>query len=108
MPSSVPLGPGRLGMCLTYMILVGLAGGDILRQTHDVWVSLDPENMTTSAGDVLVRIVRSRAEFPIVAFLKKPIAVDATPDRSPFPYELIALNRSRAASLPRLGSLRMP
>lgn len=77
-------------------------------KTHDVCVSFDPENITTSAGDVLVITVRSLAELPIAAFLKNPIAVSATPDRSRLLYELIALNRSCAASLARFGSLSTP
>lgn len=64
--------------------------------------------MITSAGDVLVTNVRCRAELPIVAFLKNPIAVVAIDDKSRWPYELITLNRSRAASLARFGSFRMP
>lgn len=78
------------------------------RKTHEVCVSFDPENITTSAGDVLVITVRSRAELPPAAFLKNPIAVCATLDKSPVPYDCNALNRSSAASLARLGSLRMP
>lgn len=51
--------------------------------TYEVCVSFEPENMTTSAGEVFVRTVRSRAESPRAAFLKKPMAVWATPPRSP-------------------------
>lgn len=76
--------------------------------SHDVCVSLEPENITTSAGEVLVNTVRWRAESPLVAFLKKPIAVCAMLPRSPRPYESIAVKRSSAASLARLGSLRVP
>lgn len=64
--------------------------------------------MTTSAGEVFVMTVLCRAELPMAAFLKNPIAVDAIPDRSPFPYEFSALKRSWAASLARLGSFRIP
>jgi hypothetical protein len=64
--------------------------------------------MTTSAGDVLVTTVRWRAESPFAAFLRNPIAVMATPLRSPFWYEPRALNRSCAASLARFGSFKMP
>lgn len=71
-------------------------------------MSFDPENMTTSPGDVLVITVRCRAEFPMLAFLKNPMAVVAIPDKSRWLYESITLNRSRAASLARLGSLRTP
>jgi hypothetical protein len=63
-------------------------------ETYDVCESFDPENMVTSAGDVLVMRLRSRAEPPMVAFLKKPIAVVATPPKSPFSYALKALKRS--------------
>lgn len=71
-------------------------------------MSLDPENMTTSAGDVFVITVRCRAESPIAAFLKNPMAVCAMPLRSPLPYALIALKRSVAASFAKLGSFRIP
>lgn len=55
------------------------------RATYEVWVSLEPENMTTSAGEVFVMTVRWRAVSPLAAFLKKPIAVCATLLRSPLP-----------------------
>lgn len=71
-------------------------------------MSLDPENITTSAGEVLVVMVRSRADSPMTAFLMNPMAVEATPEKSPCPYEVNALNKSWAASLARLGSLRTP
>jgi hypothetical protein len=64
--------------------------------------------MITSAGEVLVISVRSRAEPPIVAFLRNPIAVDATPPKSPLPYAVNALKRSWAASLARFGSFKTP
>jgi hypothetical protein len=54
-------------------------------RTYDVWVSFDPENITTSAGEVLVAMVLSRAVSPTAAFLKNPNAVEATLPKSPFP-----------------------
>ena len=75
---------------------------------YEVCVSLDPENIITSAGEVFVIILLSRAESPMEAFLKNPIAVCATPPRSPFPYAVNALKRSWAASLARFGSFSTP
>lgn len=79
-----------------------------IQNTHDVCVSFDPENIITSAGDVLVITVRCRAELPMEAFLKNPMAVVAIADRSPRLYELTTLKRSCAASLARLGSFNIP
>lgn len=75
---------------------------------YEVCVSFEPENMVTSAGEVLVIILLSRAESPMEAFLKNPIAVWATPPKSPFPYAVKALKRSWAASLARFGSFSTP
>ena len=69
---------------------------------------MDPENITTSAGDVFVRTVFSLAELPIVTFLNNPTAVDAIPEMSPLSYERSALNNPCAASLARLGSFKTP
>lgn len=52
--------------------------------THDVWSSLLPESMITSAGDVLVRRARLWASSPLVAFLKKPMPFLIMPLMSPW------------------------
>jgi len=51
--------------------------------TNEVWSSLLPENMTTSAGEVLVAMERLWASSPLVALLKNPRMFLATPPRSP-------------------------
>lgn len=50
---------------------------------YEVWSSLLPDHMITSAGDVLVASVLLYASSPFVAFLKKPKALLTTPPRSP-------------------------
>lgn len=54
-----------------------------MKSTYEVCVSLEPDHITTSAGDVLVWRAFSYPASPLVAFLKKPIAVLAIPDMSP-------------------------
>jgi hypothetical protein len=78
------------------------------KKSYEVCVSFEPENMITSAGDVLVIRVLSRAVPELVTFLKSPMAVVVTPPISPLLYESNALNRSSAASLARLGSFKTP
>lgn len=51
--------------------------------TYDVWSSLLPDHMITSAGEVLVSLVLLYASSPLNAVLAKPKTVLATPAISP-------------------------
>jgi hypothetical protein len=64
--------------------------------------------MITSAGDVLVLIDLSLAEFPMVAFFRKLSAAVAAPFTSPRSYAVKVERRPRPNSLARLGSLSKP
>lgn len=81
---------------------------DVDVSTYDVWLSLLPLHMITSAGLVLVRRFFSLVSPPVVAFLKSPVAVDSIPPMSPFAYEPTMPNRPCPASLAKLGSLSTP
>ena len=76
--------------------------------TYEVWVSLLPLHMITSAGLVLVCFAFSYPCSPLVAFFKKPIAVLAIPPISPRAYALTMPSRPCPASLARFGSLSTP
>lgn len=73
-----------------------------------VCTSLQPDHMTTSAGEVLVSTVFLYAESPLNADLARPKMDVATPLISPLAYDMTADSKPSPASLARLGSLRTP
>lgn len=80
-----------------------------IHHTYEVWSSLLPESMITSAGDVLVARDRACASSaPPVAFLKKLAMLLVTPDRSPWLYDESMFSRPWPASLARFGSFKSP
>lgn len=87
---------------------IGMQREDEEGKTYEVWVSLLPLHMMTSAGLVLVWRALSVLSSPRVAFLNRPMAVLATLPRSPLLYADTIPNSPCPASFARLGSLSTP